>query len=208
MAEATLTYQLTDFTTSGGVVNSQILLKELKTANLEATVNGVAPQTTQCIIILDTIDGYVSVDDENVVDGYVAAHAGASFSSTLQKEILEVEDGDDSGDEVTRLTLSTGPMPKGTYLASFGMEIATTTAGGGVTAARGILYVRKNNSAWIEKAQHNNGEAQWQKFSEMFATDVEDGDSFEIQLRYRRLGTSGNAARVRFARLVWLRVGN
>jgi len=196
------TYLLSAFTTSSGQVNSALLKRELNEAGLSVLATRIACRETDCLVETDTDP---TVGDETIMDGVVTAHTGEGWAPTFQHEELEAEASDDTGDEIVRETLSTGIMPEGTYLITFGMELQTTNPGAGVTAARGYFRVSKNGSGLVEKGQHNNGDDQWKKFSESYSVDVVDGDQFTFQLSYVRVGTSGNAARARFARITWAR---
>lgn len=200
---AQLSYPLSDFTTSGGVVNAVVLKQELGDAELSVTVQSVSASDTVANLFFT---GDPSDADVAAIDAVVAAHAGTGFSPTLQKEVLLAEDSDDSGDEKVRLTLDTGVQPAGTYLISWRMELAVTEATGS-HACRGHLNVRKNGTGgFTEQAQNNWGEAVWSGFTGALALELVDGDRYEFQLSYERIGAVGNAARVQRARMTWVRL--
>jgi len=199
-ANTTLTYPLTDFTTSSGVVNKAVLQQEMVDAGLSAT--HVATTDTECIITFSVL-----LDQADVLnaDSVVAAHAGTGFGSTIQREIDESEDSDDTGAEVVKVTLNTGVMPAGNYSLDWYMELALTTSTGG-SGSRGYLYVTKNGGTRTERARMVSGDNQWRNMSGGIPQVVNDGDQYVFELAFERIGSSGNAARARRARIGWSRL--
>lgn len=136
----------------------------------------------------------------DAVDAAVAAHVGGQFASVPQTAFAEGETSDDSGDEVTRLTLSTGLLTDGTYLFAWYCEIKTDAEVAN-TAANAKLYVDKNGGGEVER-----GEKTWQfpaynQFSGSFPLAVADGDSYDLRLAFDRLGPSSNPVYIQRARL-------
>lgn len=201
---AITTYNRTDFTTSSGEINSLTLKREMNAAGISVVCTGVGPFDTGCSV---ETDGDPTAGDLTLMAAVVAAHTGEWFAAELQKVASESEDPDDTGDEVLKVSLSTGILQKGTYLITYSMEVCLTSDGGTTTGARALFKVNTNGGGYVERGQHNNSKAFWQKFAEPYMIDCEDGDSFVFGLLFARIGTSGNAARARFARIGIRKIG-
>lgn len=119
-ARTTLIYPLTDFTTSGGVVNSVSLKQELTDASLSIPVSGASLDSSYCTI---TLSGNATSDDITKCNTVVAAHTGAAFSSTTQRVSDENEAETVLTDWQTHLTLTSGPLPAGYYSLVWYAEI-------------------------------------------------------------------------------------
>lgn len=199
-----LSYPIADFTNGSfsGEVNDDILKQELITAGLPATSVSSSGTVTNMFF-----DGYLSPTDISTADTVVSNHTGSVFSPILIKETDLAEESDDTGNEITKLTLDTGPQQAGTYLIGWRMEMAITSTST-TTACRAHLNVQKNGGSVNEQAQDNWGETVWSGFSGSLAVDVEDGDQFEFSLTYERIGDSGNAARAQRARMTWVKINS
>lgn len=197
----TLAYSRAAFTTSGGIVNARSLFVELLNAGLPAL--GATPDPTQVLVQYSAVlDGAQEADAAAVV----AAHDGLAFAPAIQRNTLEAQASDDSGNEVVRLFLDTGPLPAGDYVLSWYLE-AATTADTGDSSVQAMLYASKNGSARVERGQANYTGDQWgPPFSGTVPATVQDGDRYRFELCFRRLGLAGNAARVQRARLGWVRL--
>lgn len=201
---AQLSYPLSDFVASSGVVNEPVFKQELDDAGLSVTVQSVSVSDTVCNVFFS---GDLLAADITAVDAVVAAHEGEPFGSLLQSELSESLETDDSGDVVVKAARETGPMPAGTFLISWYLEIATTS-NTGTSGARGLLYVTKNGGSQIERGISHNSENQFRAFSGSLATSVLDGENYKFELGYQRIGVAGNAARAQRARLTWTRLGD
>jgi len=139
------------------------------------------------------------------LDALVAAHVGGAFASVPITAFANAESSDDSGSEVSKASISTGKLPAGTYLFSWYMEIAATTVDASPVAA-GRLNVAIDGGASAEQASDVTGEGDYQSFSGSLPRAVLDGQSFDLDLTFQRIGSAGNAARARRARLAVTKV--
>jgi hypothetical protein len=203
-AVTNLTYPLLDFVASGGIVNPQILQQELSAAGL--TVLQVSTSSVDCTV---SLSGDASASDIATADGVVAAHTGSSFApdSALKKISVAAESADDTGVEVSKCSLSVGPLPEGTYLCTYSMEVSLTSEGGTATVVKALLKLTHNGGSANEVGEHNSSHPGWSKFSEAYMFDVVAGDTYSFELVFQRVGTAGNAARARRARITWMKVG-
>lgn len=194
----TVSYPRADFVASAGAVNARTFLAELKAAALPAL--SVAVNVTDAIVAYSAV---LDPSQESTAASVVTTHSGTAFASTIQRVVAEPAASDDSGSEVVRLTLDTGPLPAGDYVLSWYLELATTTTTG-TTEARGLLYATKNAGARTERGQANRERASWFPMSGSMPAVIVDGDRYVFELAYQRIGDSGNAARVQRARLSWV----
>jgi hypothetical protein len=199
-----LSYPLTDFVASGGVVNIDLLQQTLKDATLTVTVQGASKSTAVVNIMLV---GDPSAADLTTIDGIVATHTGAAFSPTLQRVVVDAEASSDTGTEDVRATLSTGPLPKGTYSLTWYCELSLTSAST-TAGVRGLMYYTRSGAARTELSQTNVGVSYWVPLAGGVSEDVVDGGSYVFELAYLRFGAAGNAARIRRARISWVRISD
>ena len=198
---AITTYPLSAFTVSGGKVNGLTLKRAMSEAGLSVVCTGIGPFDTGCSV---ETDGDPTAGDLTLMSGVVAAHTGEWFAPAYKLEVSEGEEDDDTGDEIVKVTLTTGLMQAGVYQIGWYMELAQTTQST-TSGARGRLMVKKNGGSAVERSQQNVDINQWQIMSGSLSIDAEDGDEYTFELTYERIGASGNAARARFARITWAR---
>lgn len=188
-----------------GNVNNDILRQELEDAGLSVPLNTVYQEGTDVIILLD---GNATAADETAASGVVSAHTGEAFAQPPLTAFSEPEVSDDTGSEVEKVSLSTGPLQKGTYIVGWGLELATTTTTG-TTVARGSLYVDKNAAGEVERSQHNVDIELWDSgMSGSLAFLAVAGDSYVFSLRFRRVGAASNAARAQRGRITLTKIGD
>jgi len=148
----------------------------------------------------------ISPAEEAQLDALVAAHQGEAFSTLPQKAFSEVEVSDDTGNEIQKVAIDTGPLPSGTYLVGWYQELAVTTTTGS-TGSRGRFNVTKNGGPKIERAQQNADTDQWTPMSGSLSLEVEDGETYNFQITFERIGTNLNAARAQRGRITLARLG-
>lgn len=195
----TLEYESSQFVAANGQPNAEILKAEIETAGHAPT--SVAKVTDSVVI---TFAGVIAAAVVTAVDALVAAHLGAAFNNSSQTSIQEATVNDDTGGEVVRNTITSGPLPKGTYLVGWYTEVALTNAGAGsgVTAR---LNVGLNGGALAERGQFVNDTNSFRHFSGSSAINVQAGGSLALQVTYQRTGAP-NPARIRRSRLYLLKM--
>ena len=194
-----LSYPITD--TLNDDVNSPILKQELEDETLSVSVGNVELIGTTILIELL---GDASSSDITAVTGVVEAHAGDDFVEVPLTEIAVSETSDDSGSEITKVTMTTGALPAGSYTIIWHMEHKVNTNTGN-TASRATLYYSKNGDTPSQFLQNNVILDQWVEFGSSYPIDVNDGDSWLFTLRHQRIGTSGNASHCRRGRIALVR---
>jgi hypothetical protein len=157
----------------------------------------VATQGTDVYL---TFDGLLEAADETTLDGVIAAHQGEDFSLLPETEFSETESTDDSGAEQTKLTLSSGPLPEGSYILSWYCEIKTAGEVAG-TAAQARLFVDKNGGGEVERGEKSWQYPQYNQFSGSMPFSAKAGDTYDLRIAYERIGGTSNPVSIQRARL-------
>lgn len=200
-AQTVVTIPKADFIAASALPNFPIFTQELIALGLSVPVvsavgSGNRGNGPDAIIILD---GLAVAADLTAIDAAVAAHTGASFASTVQNDISQAEQSDDSGIPVTKASVSTGPLPAGDYQITWTAEIATST-NSTTSGAVVRLMGGKNGNPPTEQKQHTNaGNSTYEHFGGGLPIAMKDGDSWDLQIEFERIGAAGNAARCRRA---------
>jgi len=193
-------YALTEFVASTPAnVNAAIFKQELfddvdvveKPLTVARTGSNVQVAWSGTTVTQATLDA---------VDDAVADHVGGSFQATPQTAVMEAETSDDTGDEVTRLTLDTGLLTDGMYDVAWYCEIKTDDEVAS-SAAQARLYVDKNGGGEVERGTHTWQFPQYSSFSGSFPVTVSDGDEYSLRIAFERLGAASNPAFIQRARL-------
>jgi hypothetical protein len=200
-------YALTEFTSSTPAnVNAAIFKQELfddagvveKPLTVARTGSNVLVEWSGVTVAQATLDA---------VDAAVAAHVGGQFQATPQTAFAEAEDSDDTGDEKTRLTLSTGLLTDGTYEVYWYCEVKVDAEVAN-SAVEARLFVDKNGGGEVERGSQAWPFPQYGVFSGSFPVVVADGDDYDLRIAYERLGPTSNPAFIRRARLAVTKLNN
>lgn len=201
---ASKTYDMTDF--PNDKINSAILTAEVEASSISIPLESISVEEGEPDQVTFNFTGSFGGGDEAALDAVVAAHQGDDFTTFPAKVTVEAESSDDSGSEIVKASL-TGILPSpGTYILMWYMEIGVTTTTGS-TGVRGKLNVTKNSGSKIERAISHGGESQYKDMSGTFPFIAEAGDTYDFELTYERIGTSGNAAKAQRARIAVVRIG-
>jgi hypothetical protein len=190
------TYALTEF--PNDKANALILGAQIVAAGLSSATLSAVTEKAGTVIV--AFDGLLSSADEATLDAVIAAHQGDDFIALPQTATSESESTDDSGAEQTKLTLSVGPLPEGSYMLSWYSEIRTDAEVAN-TAAQVRLYVDKNGGGEVERGEKTWQFSQYNQFSGSFPFAALAGDTYELRLAYERLGGSSNPVSIQRARL-------
>ena len=112
------TYQLTEF--PNHIVNAPVLAAQIAAASLSVPLSA-APVLTGSAVVL-TFTGTLLAADITALNAVVAAHTGAAFGTTLIQVSDLTETTTAGGVLVSKLTLTSGPLPAGTYLGTLNCE--------------------------------------------------------------------------------------
>lgn len=201
---ASKTYYMSDF--PNNKMNTAILTAEVEDSTISLTLESINLEEGEPHQVTFEFTGTFGAGDESALDAVVAAHQGDDFTTMPAKVTVEAESSDDSGSETVKASLP-GVLPSpGTYLLMWYMEIGVTTTTGS-TGVRGKLNVTKNGGSAIERAISHGGESQYSDMSGTFPFTAEAGDTYDFELTYERIGTSGNAAKAQRARIAVVRIG-
>ena len=197
----TRTYDITDF--PNNKIDGATLTLEVEAAGL--SVNLLSINTSDSDVIFEFDDEPTSGDD-TLLDSVVANHTGEEFFQVPVLENVEADSDDDSGNTIDKATLTTTYLQEGTYFLSFSMEHSTTIVTG-ASGSRALFEVTKNGGTPTERNQDNNSENVWKLFAAGYAFEVDVGDYYTFKLQHKRIGTMGNASKVRRARITLAKIG-
>jgi hypothetical protein len=198
---ATRTYDITDF--PNDKIDGATLTLEVENVGLSVALIGINTNGSDVIF---EFDSEPTSGDETLLNTVVAAHTGEGFFKIPVLENVESDSDDDSGNTIDKVTLETTMLNAGIYFLSFSMEHSTTTVTG-TSGSRALFEVAKNGNTPVERNQDNNSENVWKLFSAGYTFEVDAGDEYIFKLQHKRIGTSGNASKVRRARITLTRIG-
>lgn len=195
-------YPAADFTSLVGSINFEILKQEASDAGLSVDVAGAIPSGDGARVDLV---GLPTSADKTALDAIVAAHTGGNFASLPISIIVEAESNDsgDSGAEIQKALLETGKLPAGNYIATWNLEVYLD-ADSSDSRVKGLMKLGKNGGAKAERAELNNATADPQPMGGAFPIVAVDGDSYEVELTFQRIGAAGKTAKARRARLAFV----
>lgn len=192
---STETYQLAEF--PNHVVNGPVLAAQILAASLSVPLVG-QPQLTGSAVVL-TFTGTLLAADITALNAVVAAHTGAQFGSTLTQVSDQTETTTAGGVYVSKLTVTAGPLPAGTYLGTLECEHFLDTV---VANAYSDVLLSYNGAAfhedtWALTTPH--------VFCLASAFTVVDGASITLLMQFKNSGAV--TAHCRRARIVIAKVG-
>lgn len=206
MAQSTQTsriYSFSDFTSvaSNDDINTGILNQTLQSDGyvIEKPTSVFRSGTSVTIQWTEI----VSAETFTAVDDVVAAHIGGSYSEIPITETSEEESSDDTGYEITKISLSTGLLPAGNYLAIWYCEAKTENANGLVKSS---LYTVKNEEAEVENGASISSSLEYVPFSGSFPIIADDGDTYTIRIAYSKADEIINTVYIKRARLFLVRM--
>jgi hypothetical protein len=202
-SKTTVTYGLSEFT-SATTVNATIFAQELQDDGYVAEKPDSVYRSGSSVVLEWSV--FVTQATLDAVDNAVTAHVGGDFASVPITAISEGQSTDNSGDEITKLTLNSGLLPAGQYLLGWYCESKTDAevSNSGVATR---LYVAKNGGSEVERGENTWPYPQYNDFSGSFPFTVEDGETYTLRLAYERVGAS-NPVTIQRARLYIVRVGD
>jgi len=199
--QTTRAYEKSEFTgtTPPGNPNVSIFAQEVSDESLSVQPSSVYSSGTDIVLMWDS--GLPVTSDITLIDGVVASHEGGDFASSVQQEVVEAEDDDDTGDPVVRATLDTGLLPADDYLLSWYAEGKVDS----VVASTGMrirLYITKNGGSRDERGEFNNDLNGYNPFSgTVMLNAVKAGETYKFELEYEKLGPTSNPAYIQRCRI-------
>jgi len=198
--ETTLTIPQSAFvsTTPPGAPNLAIFTQEVADESLSEYPTSIYLSGSDVMVVWDDLP---LAADRTAVLAVAAAHEGGDFAESVQKEIEEAEDDDDTGDPVVRLTLDTGLLPAADYLLAWYAEGKVDS----VVAATGMrirLYITKNGGSRTARGEFNSASNGYNPFSgTVVLSGVEAGETYKFELEYEKLGPTSNPAYIQRCRV-------
>ena len=194
-------YQLSDF--PNNECNAAILNQQIKNDATVTTDPASVNRSGSTVAI--AFNSLITAAEEAQLDVLVAAHQGNAFQQLPIAQYSEAQSSDDTGDEVTKLSVLTDPLPAGVYFVSWSQELAVTADNAGATKCVGRLMVTKNGGTAVERASESGQGAgpddDWEGMGASLALTIYDGETYQFDLTFQRVGTSGNAALARRSRI-------
>lgn len=190
------TYPITD--TLNDTVNPGTLYDELSDAGLSVSVGNVSLFGSNVLIQLL---GDADAADLALVDAVIAAHEGNDYA-TLPIIYYENETAvtDDTGSEIEAVTLNTGPLHAGKHMVHWSAEIASTDTTG-TPGAKMRCSLQREGQTEYSKGESTNDTPAWRHVAVPFMFHASEGQRFTLRIYYQRTGSSGNAAKLRRARI-------
>lgn len=190
-AASELKYTAAEFT-NAPQPNAAIFQAELAELALSIQPFQVSKQGTDMRAVFADI---ILAADVSLINQAVIDHLGGVTSADPVIVQDQSESTDDSGTPQTKLTLTTGLLEAGTYVASWYAEVKVDaeTANSGVRAALLVNGTERGETNWDLPAWHN--------FSGSFPIERNSGQTLNLELQYDRLGPTSNPVTIRRARL-------
>lgn len=191
-----LTYPLADFVIGNGV-NAPVLLQELTD---DATITNTAESVSQSgTNVVCTFDGLLTSAMVTAADAVVANHDGVDLESPDQDENDETEDTDSSDTYQTKVTLTSGPLPAGTYRISWSAELWVTTEGAGNKAQGRVRLMSAQFPSLTTISEGSKNQDAPDTWASGASIQVVNGENITLQLQYR--SQNGATAHCSAARL-------
>ena len=206
--ETEYTYPKSDFV-AASFINVFILKQEIEDAGISSTVISVVEIGTDIKIRLE---GNAPSSEDSILDAVVAAHTGGTFAPDFQRsEQNPQQDTAADNNEVTMVTLNSGPLRAGQYIVEWYGEhkLSNNTPGG---ATKLYAYIGRDGSALsIRGADSKPAHYDWgQVFGKLYFGNIKDGETLDVELRLQRQGGSltTEVANGQRMRIFLMRVGD
>lgn len=179
-------------------MNTGALSDELAEAGLSVSVGNVTLAGSN--IIIELLGDAVAAD-LLLVDAVIAAHEGLSYQVLpLFNYENETAISDDTGADVEAVTVTTQPLHAGKHMVHWSGEIATTDMTG-TPGAKFRCSLQREGQTEYNKGEFTTDVDDWRHVTVPFVFHAAEGQKFIFRIYYTRTGSSGNAARLRRARI-------
>jgi len=179
-----------------------VLMREIVVAGITAVSEGInADDTDTDIIVKFMFTTELSAGEVALLNGVVAAHRGIPTSGEMQVSNSIGETTNTTTTFANKINFTLAPMAKGTYQVVVSCEVRLTT---GTTSLASMKYVeaRVMLNDVTEAALSAWPFAGWHDFMAAGKFTVNAGDTPNLKLQFRRVGSVADTATIRRARLM------